>query len=318
MKITAKDIAEHLGGTIEGNPDTVVSSPARIEYGKSGSICFLANPKYEHYVYTSKAGVILVNRTFQPKQAVSATLIRVDDAYKAVADLLGWWSGLKKSPRGGNRLQRFFDYTVRIACSARIGRGTRIYSQVYVGPRVKIGRGCIIYPGVKIYHDCTIGDNVIIHANAVIGADGFGFAPCPDGTYKKIPQTGNVVIEDNVEIGANSTVDRATMGSTVIGKGVKIDNLCQVAHNVEIGDNTVMAALSGIAGSSKIGRHCVIGGQSGVIGHVELADNTTIAARTGVIGNVRKEGTTLLGFPAIDPKEYMRAYAVFRQNGKSK
>lgn len=205
-----------------------------------------------------------------------------------------------------------------MASSARIGKGTYIYPQVYLGPHVKVGRDCILYPGVKIYHDCVIGDRCIIHANAVIGSDGFGFAPTEDGSYKKIPQTGNVILENDVEIGACTTIDRSTMGSTVIHSGVKVDNLCQIAHNVEVGDNTVMAALSGIAGSSKIGKQCMIGGQSGVIGHIEVADHTTIAARSGVIGNVRKEGETLLGYPAFDHKEYLKAYAVFKSAAKKK
>lgn len=317
MKITAKDIAELLGGEIEGDENVEVSSPARIEYGKSGNICFFANPKYERYVYESKAGIILVNRTFEPKQPVSATLIRVDDAYKAVADLLDWFSAMKRSRVRGNRFAaRFLIPSTHIACSAKVGRGTHIYPQVYIGPNVKVGEGCIIYPGVKIYRDCVIGNNCIIHANAVIGADGFGFAPCPDGTYKKIRQTGNVVIEDNVELGANTTVDRAVMGSTIVRRGVKIDNLCQVAHNVEVGDNTVIAAMTGIAGSARIGKQCVIGGQSGILGHISLADHTTVGSRSGVAKTVAREGETLLGFPAIDHYEYMRAYAVFRKNGK--
>ena len=318
MKVSAAEIAKYLNGTIEGDPSVTVSSPARIEYGKKGDICFFANPKYERYVYSCKADIILVNRSFVPKQAVSATLIRVDDAYKAVADLLTWWQKMKKSRVRGNSFRCRLAFDIHIAWSARIGRGTKIYPMVYVGPHVRIGRNCIIYPGVKIYHDCVIGDNCIIHANAVIGADGFGFAPCPDGSYEKIPQTGNVVLEDNVELGANTTVDRSTMGSTIIHKGVKIDNLCQIGHNVEVGDNTVMAAMSGVAGSSKVGKQCIIGGQSGIIGHITVADHTTVASRTGVIGAVKKEGQTLLGFPAIDHKEYMRAYAVFKQNGKSK
>lgn len=317
MKITAKDIAELLGGEIVGDENVEVSSPARIEYGKSGNVCFFANPKYERYVYESKAGIILVNRTFEPKQPVSATLIRVDDAYKAVADLLDWFSAMKRSRVRGNRFAaRFLTPSIHIACSARIGRGTHIYPQVYLGPNVRVGEGCVIYPGVKVYHDCVIGNNCIIHANAVIGADGFGFAPCPDGTYKKIQQTGNVVIEDNVELGANTTVDRAVMGSTIVHRGVKIDNLCQVAHNVEVGDNTVMAALSGIAGSAKVGKQCVIGGQCGIVGHLSVADHTTLGARCGVGKSVTKEGSVLLGFPAMDHYEYMRAYSVFKKNGQ--
>ena len=317
MNFSAKDIAERLGGDIVGDKNAVVSSPARIETGKPGNICFFANPKYEKYVYSSRASIIIVNRSFEPKEKVSATLIKVDDAYKAVTDLLEWFSQMKKSKLCGNAFAaRFLMPSVHVSCSARIGKGTHIFPQVYLGPKVRIGRNCIIYPGVKIYRECVVGDNCIIHSNAVIGADGFGFAPCPDGTYKKIQQTGNVVIEDNVEIGANTTIDRSTMGSTIIRRGVKLDNLCHVAHNVEIGDNTVMAALSGIAGSAKVGKQCVIGGQCGIVGHLSVADHTTLGARCGVGKSITKEGEVLLGFPAMDHYEFMRAYSVFKKNGQ--
>lgn len=328
MEITAQSIADFLHGTVVGDANARVSSAARIEQGRPGTICFFANPKYEHYVYDNKASIILVNNTFEPKQPVSATMIKVENAYEAVASLLEYISSLKKSTKRGNR------WLVCRPLSSSIGKGTnigrqviigkhvkigkycRIYPQVYLGDNVKVGSNVIIYPGVRIYHDCVIGDNCILQANCVIGADGFGFAPREDGSYKKIPQTGNVVLEDDVEVGANTTVDRATMGSTIVHKGVKLDNLCQVAHNVEIGDNTVMAALSGLAGSAKIGKQCIIGGQSSIVGHITVADHTTIAARTGVIGNVRKEGEILLGYPAIDHKEYMKAYAIFKSNAK--
>ncbi len=314
--ISAKEIAEKLGGTVEGNPDVRVDAPARIEYGRPGTVCFYANPKYEHYVYSCKADVILVSKDFQPNEPISATLVRLDDPYAGVAALLKWFNDLKKQRRSGNRFRCRLRPSVSIAASARIGKGTYVYPQVYLGPHVKVGRDCILYPGVKVYHDCVIGDGCILHANSVIGADGFGFAPEKDGTYSKIPQTGNVIIEDNVEIGACTTIDRSTMGSTVIHSGVKIDNLCQVAHNVEIGSDTVIAAQSGVAGSTKLGKHCVIGGQSGIIGHIEVADNTTLAARSGIIGNVRKEGEVLLGYPAFDHKEYLKAYAAFKAAAK--
>ena len=316
LQVTAREIAERLGGELVGNPDVTVSAPARIESGRPGTVCFYANPKYEHYLYTCRASVILVNRTFEPAKPVAATLVKVDDAYASVAELLGWFEQLRKSRPRGNRICARFSLRRSIACSARIGRGTSIFPQVYIGPRVKIGRDCILYPGVKIYHDCVIGDRCIVHANAVIGADGFGFAPTADGSYRKIPQTGNVVLEDDVEVGACTTIDRATMGSTVIRRGVKLDNLCQVAHNVEMGENTVMAAQSGIAGSAHVGGQCMIGGQSGINGHISVADHTTVAARTGVIGNVKKEGEVLLGYPAIDHKTYMKAYAKFKAGGK--
>lgn len=315
MEITAKTLAEVLGGEVVGNPSVTVTGPARIEQGREGTVCFYANPKYEQYVYRTKASILLVNKDFEPKTPISATLVKVDDAYASVAKLLTFFSSLRKSHLIGNRFWARLRHDTTVSLSARIGKGTHIYPQVYVGPRVKIGKNCILYPGVRVYHDCVIGDNCIIHGNAVIGADGFGFAPKEDGAYDKIPQLGNVVLEDNVEIGACTTVDRATMGSTIVRKGVKIDNLCQVAHNVEMGSDTVMAALSGIAGSARIGSNCVIGGQSGVQGHISVANHTTLAGRTGVIGNVRKEGETLLGYPAIDHQTYMRAYALFKRSG---
>lgn len=318
MEITAKTLAEVLGGEVVGDPSVTVSEPARIEQGRKGTICFYANPKYEHYVYQTKASILLVNRDFEPKSPISATLIKVDDAYASVAKLLSYFSSLKKSRLRGNRLAARLSLRTSVSASSRIGKGTHIFPQVYIGPRVKIGSNCILYPGVRIYHDCVIGDNCILHGNAVIGADGFGFAPVEDGSYEKIPQLGNVVLEDNVEIGACTTVDRATMGSTIVRRGVKIDNLCQVAHNVEMGSDTVMAALSGIAGSARIGSSCMIGGQSGILGHISVADHTTVAARTGVIGTVRKEGETLLGYPAIDHQTYMRAYALFKRSGSQK
>lgn len=318
MEITAKTLAEVLGGEVVGDPSVTVSEPARIEQGRKGTICFYANPKYEHYVYQTKASILLVNRDFDPKSPISATLIKVDDAYASVAKLLSYFSSLKKSRLRGNRLAARLSLRTSVSASSRIGKGTHIFPQVYIGPRVKIGSNCILYPGVRIYHDCVIGDNCILHGNAVIGADGFGFAPVEDGSYEKIPQLGNVVLEDNVEIGACTTVDRATMGSTIVRRGVKIDNLCQVAHNVEMGSDTVMAALSGIAGSARIGSSCMIGGQSGILGHISVADHTTVAARTGVIGTVRKEGETLLGYPAIDHQTYMRAYALFKRSGSQK
>ena len=328
MEFKAKEIAEILGGTVEGNPDTVVTTFARIESGKPGSICFFANPKYEHYVYECKASAIIVNNSFEPKQPVPATMIRVENAYAAVAALLEYVTAKKRSYR------RHRGCRCRIRWSARIGRKvyvgdfayigkravvgdyTKIYEQVYIGDDVKIGSHCIIYPGVKIYPGMVIGDRVILHANAVIGADGFGFAPLEDGTWKKIEHTGNVIIEDDVEIGACTCVDKSQMGSTIVRKGCKIDNQCAVAHNVEVGANTVMAAQTGIAGSTKIGEHCIMGGQVGVGGHITLADNTTLAGQTGVIGNVKESGKILMGTPAIPYKEYFRSYAMFKKAGK--
>lgn len=328
MEFKAKEIAEILKGSVDGDPEARISTFARIENGKPGAICFFANPKYEHYVYNCEASVIIVNSDFVPQHPVKATMIRVPNAYAAVATLLEYVTAQKRSYRRyrGCNIKRFLSTKIGrkvyvgsgsyLGRNAVIGDYTKIYEQVYVGDGARIGKKCIIYPGVRIYPGMQIGDNVIIHANAVIGADGFGFAPLPDGTYRKIEHTGNVVIEDDVEIGANTAVDKSQIGSTVIRKGVKIDNLCQIAHNVEIGENTVMAAQTGVAGSTKIGKHCVIGGQVGISGHIEIADNTTLAAQTGVISSIRTEGQVLLGSPALPHKQFLRAYAVFRRNGK--
>lgn len=328
MEFKAKEIAEIIGGTVEGNPEAVVTDFARIENGKPGTICFFANPKYEHYVYACKADVIIVNSSFEPKDKVSATMIRVEDAYSAVAVLLDYVTAKKRSFR------RYRGCRSRIRWSSKIGRKvyvgdfayigrraqigdyTRIYENVYVGDDVRIGSNCIIYPGVRIYPGMEIGNNVIIHANAVIGSDGFGFAPLEDGTWKKIEHTGNVVVEDDVEIGANTCVDKSQMGSTLIRKGAKIDNLCQIAHNVEVGRNTVMAAMTGIAGSTKVGEHCIFGGQSGIAGHITIADNTSLGAQTGVLGSIKTPGQAYMGTPAIPYKDYLRSYAVFKKAGK--
>ena len=316
MEITAQSLAELLGGEVVGDPQTVVTGPARIEQARKGDICFYANPKYERYIYDTRASVLLVNRDFAPKHPVPATLIKVDNAYESVSVLLDFFAKLRKARVRGNRLWARLSLKRSIALSARIGKGTHIFPQVYVGPNVRIGKNCILYPGVRIYHDCVVGDGCILHAGAVVGADGFGFAPLKDGSYRKIQQLGNVVLEDDVEVGANTTIDRATMGSTVIRRGTKIDNLCQVAHNVEVGENTVIAALSGLAGSAKLGKHCMIGGQSGVNGHVSVADDTVLAGRSGIIGNVTKPGTSLMGYPALDYSTYMRAYAKFKRSAK--
>ena len=328
MEFKAKEIAEILGGTVDGNPEATVVSFARIESGKPGTICFFANPKYEQYVYTCKADIIIVNKSFEPKEPVSATMVRVDDAYAAVASLLDYVTAKKRSYkryRGCRSRVRWSSKVGKkvyigdfayVGKNASVGDYTKVYEHVFIGDGVKIGSHCIIYPGVRIYPGMEIGDNVIIHANAVIGSDGFGFAPLEDGTWKKIEHTGNVIIEDDVEIGANVCVDKSQMGSTVIRKGTKIDNLCQVAHNVEIGRNTVMAAQTGIAGSAKLGEHCIVGGQVGIAGHITLADNTTIAAQSGIMGNVKEEGQTLMGTPAFPLKQFLRSYALFKRAGK--
>ena len=328
MEFKAKEIAEILGGTVDGNPDAIVTTFARIENGKPGSICFFANPKYEEYVYKCKADIIIVNKTCEPKEAVSSTMVRVDDAYAAVASLLDYVTAKKRS------YKRYRGCRSRIRWSAKLGKKvyvgdfayigkhavigdcTKIYEGAYIGDDVKIGSYCIIYPGVRIYPGMVIGDRVIIHAGAVIGADGFGFAPLEDGTWKKIEHTGNVVIEDDVEIGANSCIDKSQMGSTLVKRGTKIDDLCLLAHNVEIGPNTVMAGMSGIAGSTKVGEHCILAGQVGIAGHLTIADNTTFGAQTGVQGNIKTPGQAYFGSPAIPYMDYMRSYAAFKKAGK--
>ena len=327
MEFKAKEIAEILDGTVDGNPEATVTGFARIESGKPGTICFFANPKYEPYVYECKADIIIVNKTFEPQHPVSATLIRVENSYAAVAALLEYVTAKKRSYR------RYRGCRSRIRWSAKLGKKvyvgdfayvgkrttigdyTKIHEQVYIGDDVKIGSHCIIYPGVKIYPGMVIGDRVILHSNAVIGADGFGFAPLEDNTWRKIEHTGNVIIEDDVEIGACACVDKSQMGSTIVHKGCKIDNLCAIAHNVEVGANTVMAAQTGVAGSAKVGEHCIFGGQSGVAGHITVADNTSLAGQSGILGTVKESGKVLMGTPAIPYKDYFRAYAIFKRNG---
>ena len=316
MEFTAKQLAKVLRGTVDGDPEAKVTSFAKIE------------PKYEHYVYECKATILLVNKTFEPKENVSCTMIRVEDAYTAVAELLKYVSAQKRTDRRHRGFRSSWFLTTKfgkkvylgshsyVGHHAVVGDYTKIYENVYIGDDTVIGSHCIIYPGVCIYPGMKIGNNVIIHSNAVIGSDGFGNAPQPDGTWEKIEHLGNVIIGDNVEIGAGTTIDKSEMESTIIGNGVKIDNLCQIAHNVIIGENTVMAAQCGIAGSTKIGKNCILAGQVGIAGHLEIADNTTIAAQAGVIGNIKKPGQVLLGSPAIPIKNYMRSYAVFRQQGK--
>lgn len=327
MRLTAKELAEVLDGTVVGDPKATVTAFAKIEHGKPGALSFYANPKYEHYVYTNKSSVLLVNSDFEPKQAVTPTMVKVKDAYSALAQLLQFVADQKKKYRRHRG-------RCRIACSARIGRKvwigdfvrigkktvvgdlTRICDNVTIGENVRIGSKCIIYPGVTVFANTVIGDRTILHAGCVIGDDGFGNAPQPDGSWKKIEHLGNVIIGSDVEIGSNCTVDRAPMESTIISDGVRIDNLCQIAHNVQIGENTVMAALSGIAGSAVIGSNCIFGGQVGIAGHIRIADNTTAGAQAGIIGNVRKSGEVLLGMPAIPRMTFMRAYAKFKATGE--
>ena len=325
MEFTAKFLAQLLKGTVEGDENAKATKFAKIEHGKPGTLSFFANPKYEEYVYTSQASILIVSKDFQPKQPVSPTMVRVENAYSAIADLLKYTADKKKKARRHRSLRaRWFCSTkfgkkVYVGDFAFIGRNTVIgdntviHEQVYIGDDCKIGNNCIFYPGVRIYPGMVIGNNVILHSGVTIGADGFGNAPRPDGSWEKIEHLGNVIIGNDVEIGANSTVDRAQMESTIIGNGVRIDNLCMVAHNVVIGDHTVMAAQTGIAGSTVVGKYCIFGGQVGIAGHVKIADHTTICAQGGVIGHIRKEGQVLVGSPVIDAKQYMKAYAIFKR-----
>lgn len=325
MEITAKQIAEHLNGEIEGNPQEKIRSVARIESAKPGTLAFYGNPKYEKYFYTTKASIILISKSFKPSSKVSSTLIRVDDVYQAVASMLEYVSSLKSSRRNGRSFRASISWRSKVGKGsyvgagaviekgAKVGKGCQIYPLAFVGENAVIGDNTILYSGVKVYSGCVVGENCIIHSNAVIGADGFGFAPLPDGSYKKIQQTGNVIIEDNCEIGANTTIDRASIGSTIIRRGVKLDNLIQVAHNTEIGENTVIAAQAGLSGSVKIGKGCMIGGQAGLSGHISIADKTSIGAQAGIMSSIKEEGKSLLGSPAMDAKEFLRAYSIFRK-----
>ena len=321
MKITAKLLSDLLGGTIEGDPDVEVSEPARIEDGKTGSVSFIANPKYEHFAYTTNSSVIIINKDLRLKKQINPTVIRVEDAYSAFTQLLEKYEQFFHEKEGREEFS-FVDATSHIGKGvyigsfayigkeAHIGDQTKVYPQVYIGNNVKIGQNTIIYPGVKIYRGCVIGDNCIIHAGTVIGSDGFGFAPQQDGSFKKIPQTGNVVVADNVEIGANTVIDRATVGSTHIKKGVKIDNLVQVAHNVEIGENTAIAAQAGVSGSTKLGRNIMVGGQAGFVGHISIADGVKINAQSGVSKSIKEKGKAVTGSPAFDYREALKSQAI--------
>ncbi|MBQ9676586.1 MAG: UDP-3-O-(3-hydroxymyristoyl)glucosamine N-acyltransferase [Prevotella sp.] len=305
MEFTAKQIADFIGGRVEGDENAKVRTFAKIEEGKEGAITFLSNPKYTHFIYDTKASVVLINDDVELEKPVSATLIRVPNAYECVAKLMQMYAATLPKKTG-------VDPLAFISKTAEIGKDVYIGPFTYVGDGVKIGDGSMIYPHVTIYDGCQIGKNVTIHAGAVIGADGFGFAPNQEG-YDKIPQMGIVVIEDNVEIGANTCVDRSTMGQTIIHKGVKLDNLIQVAHNCEIGENTVMSAQVGMAGSTKIGAWCMVGGQAGFSGHITIADKTFVGAQSGVISNTKGNGEQLIGAPAIDPKVFFKAQAVMKR-----
>ena len=321
MEFSAQQIAGFLNGIVEGDPNVKVTNFSKIEEGKPGTLTFLANPKYELYIYSTKASIVLVNDDFSPTEPIPSTIIRVPNAYAALAILLNIMEQHKHKQHVGIDSSAFIASSAQIGENgyighfayigenAKVGKNCRIYPNVYVGDNVTIGDNCILYPHVTIYEGCVVGNHCILHAGSVIGADGFGFAPEGE-LYKKIPQLGNVILEDEVEIGANTTIDRAVMDSTIIRKGVKLDNLVQIAHNVEVGENTVMAAQVGIAGSTKIGKHCMFGGQVGLAGHIKIADHVTFGAQSGVISDV-KEATTLLGAPAIHAKDFMRSSAIF-------
>lgn len=324
MEFTARQIAELVKGTVEGDPEIKINNFGRLENAGKGEIAFLANPKYEDYIYTTKASVIIVNQTLELEKEVDATLIRVPDAYSAFAGLLSEYERIKRHNLSGFQQPVFIHATAKIGDNvfigafsyigenAVIGENVKIYPQVYIGENVVVDANTILFPGVKIHHNCVIGKNVSIHAGSVIGGDGFGYAPQADGTFKKVPQIGNVVIEDFVEIGANTTIDRSTIGSTIIKTGAKLDNLIQIAHNVEIGSNTVIAAQSGISGSTKIGKNVMIGGQAGIVGHVQIADGVKINAQSGVSKSIKTENQAVTGSPAFDYTQALRSQIVSR------
>ncbi|MDD4777964.1 MAG: UDP-3-O-(3-hydroxymyristoyl)glucosamine N-acyltransferase [Fermentimonas sp.] len=316
MAYTAKQIADYLQGEVIGSQDVSVSSFSKIEEGKPGTISFLANPKYTSFIYTTKADIVLVNEDFVAEKPISATLIKVKNAYSALASLMEMVKNSAPQKSGTDSMSFVSDSAVvgenvyigafaYIGENAGVGENSKIYPQVYVGDNVKIGKNTTIYPGVRIYHDCVIGDNCIIHSGSVIGADGFGYSK-EDNIYHKIPQLGNVLIEDDVEIGANTTIDRSVIDSTIIRRGVKLDNLIQIAHNCEIGENTAMAAQVGIAGSTKIGENCVLGGQVGIGGHITIGKNSQIGAQAGIISNT-KEDSELMGSPAFPVKNFFKS-----------
>jgi len=324
MEFNATTLAGFLNGEIVGNPETKVNTIAKIEEGHAGALSFLANPKYEHYLYTTKSSIVLVNRSFEPSDKVEATLIRVENAYESFASLLRLVDQSRPRKKGMHP-------TAVIEPTATIGKDVYVGPYVYIGENCVIGNGCALYPhvcigdktcignnctlhsGVKIYHECIIGENCVIHAGSVIGSDGFGFAPQSDTEFMKIPQLGNVIIEENVEIGANVAIDRATLGSTIIRKGVKLDNLIQIGHNVEVGEHTVMAGQTGVAGSTKIGKNCMFAGQVGIAGHLKIANGTIIAAQSGIAGDVKKENSVLLGYPAFEHRDYLRSSILFKK-----
>ncbi|MEC5147256.1 UDP-3-O-(3-hydroxymyristoyl)glucosamine N-acyltransferase [Chitinophaga sp. 212800010-3] len=323
MQFSALQLATMLDGKLEGNPDVKVSNIAKIEEAGEGMLSFIANPKYEEFIYTTNASILIVNESLVIERPIKSTLIRVKDAYSSFALLLeqyryltGNKSGIQqpsyvpKSVKMGENV--FVGAFAYLGENVVLGNNVKIHPGVYLGDNVIVNNDSVLYPGVKVYDNCIVGSRVVLHAGCVIGGDGFGFAPQPDGSYKKVPQIGNVVIHDDVEIGANTTIDRATMGSTVIQQGVKLDNLIQVAHNVDIGINTVIAAQTGVSGSTKIGQNCVIGGQVGMVGHIHIADGTKINAQSGLSKSITTPNTSLTGSPAYDYKSSLKSQAIFR------
>jgi UDP-3-O-[3-hydroxymyristoyl] glucosamine N-acyltransferase len=325
MQFSALQIATHINGRIEGDPDAWVASVAKIEEAGEGQLSFVANPKYEEYLYTTRASILIINEDLPVNGQVAPTLIRVKDAYNGFASLLQLYNEMisRSTKRGIEQPAHVPESTILgnevyigafsyIGEGVRLGDGVRVYPGSYVGDNVVIGEYAQIFPGVKIYDGCLLGARVIVHSGTVIGADGFGFAPQADGSYKKIPQIGHVIIEDDVEIGSNTTIDRATMGTTIIRKGVKLDNLIQIGHNAEVGENTVIAAQTGISGSTKVGKGCLIGGQVGIVGHIQLADGTRINAQSGLSKSVEIPNTTLNGSPAFDYRTSLKSQAIYR------
>ena len=324
MTFPASQIGLLINGRIEGDPDAAVNSFGKIEEAKEKQLTFLANPKYEEYLYSTNASIVIVNESYELKQPVKATLIRVPDAYSAFATLLSKYQDIMQQQLTGIQQPVYIAKTATVGDhvfvgafaylgeNVKVGNNTKIYPNVYVGDNVIVGNNCILYPGVKIYHDCVLGNDVIIHGGTIIGSDGFGFAPMADGSFKKIPQIGNVLIEDQVEIGANTTIDRATMGSTIIKSGAKLDNLIQIGHNAEIGNSTIIAAQAGISGSTKIGNGVMIGGQAGIVGHIQLGDGARVNAQSGVSKSI-EPGKAVTGSPAYDYTAALRSQAVTRK-----
>lgn len=326
MKFSALQISMMLNGVVEGNSEVLVSGLSKIEEGTPGTLTFLANPKYAPHIYKTEASIAIVAKDFVAEEQLpsSLTLIRVDDAYASFAKLLEAYNQLRK-PSAGIHPSAFVHESAQVGAHVFIGpfvfvgsgvvidEGAQLHASAFIGESVRIGKNSVLHSGVKVYHDCVVGNECTLHAGVVIGADGFGFAPNSENNYKKVPQIGNVILEDHVEVGANSTIDRATLGSTIIRKGVKLDNLIQIAHNVEIGENTVIAAQTGVAGSTKIGKNCMIGGQVGIVGHIHIADGTKIAAQSGIGHSIEEPDTIVQGSPAFGIMDYKKSYIGFRK-----